>query len=92
MSNKIKILFSAVLFLTINIQPLQAGPAEKTLLREARRISISEGIKIVLRDSRLIKIALSDNEISFQDSLVSRSALLPHLNAFCISAMLLRTL
>ena len=82
MSNKIKILFSAVLFLTINIQPLQAGPAEKTLLREARRISISEGIKIVLRDSRLIKIALSDNEISFQDSLVSRSALLPHLNAF----------
>jgi outer membrane protein TolC/DNA-binding XRE family transcriptional regulator len=46
---------------------------------EGKVITISEGIKIVLADSRLIKIAFFDNEMSYQDSLMSRSALLPHL-------------
>lgn len=47
----------------------------------ARLITISQGIQMVLKDSRLIKIALPDNEMAYQDSLIARSALLPQLNA-----------
>jgi len=47
----------------------------------ARLVTISQGIKMVLKDSRLIKIALPDNEMAYQDSLIARSALLPQLNA-----------
>ncbi|MDD5477698.1 MAG: TolC family protein [Candidatus Omnitrophica bacterium] len=46
-----------------------------------RLITISQGIRMVLKDSRLIKIALPDNEMAYQDSLIARSALLPQLNA-----------
>lgn len=44
-------------------------------------ITISQGIQMVLKDSRLIKIALPDNDMAYQDSLIARSALLPQLNA-----------
>ena len=37
---------------------------------------------MVLKNSRMIKVALPDNAISFQDSLLARSALLPQLNAY----------
>ncbi len=47
----------------------------------ARFITISQGIRMVLKDSRLIKIALPDNDMAYQDSLIARSALLPQLNA-----------
>jgi len=46
-----------------------------------RLITLSQGIQMVLKDSRLIKIALPDNEMAYQDSLIARSALLPQLNA-----------
>jgi outer membrane protein TolC len=46
-----------------------------------RVISISEGIRMVLKDNRLIKIALPSNDMAYQDSLLARSALLPQLNA-----------
>ena len=48
---------------------------------QARLITISGGIQIVLKDNRLIRIALPDNEMAYQDSLIARSALLPQLNA-----------
>jgi outer membrane protein TolC len=46
-----------------------------------RLITISQGIKVVLKDNRLIKISLPTNEMVYQDSLMARSALLPQLNA-----------
>ena len=49
---------------------------------EYRLITITQGIDLVLKNSRMIKIALPDNAISFQDSLLARSALLPQLNAY----------
>src|SRR5512135_1197169 len=47
---------------------------------QARLITLSDGIRRVLEDSRLVKIALLDEEMAFQDSLIARSALLPQLN------------
>jgi outer membrane protein len=49
---------------------------------ESRLITISQGIGLVLKNSHLIKVALPDNTMSFQDSLLARSALLPQLNAY----------
>ena len=48
---------------------------------EDKLITIPQGIGMVLKDNRLIKIALPDNEMALQNSLIARSALLPHLNA-----------
>ena len=49
--------------------------------QESKSITISEGIKMVLKDNRLVKAALFDEDIAFEDSLLSRSALLPNLSA-----------
>ncbi len=49
---------------------------------ENRLIRLTQGIDLVLKNSRMIKIALPDNTISFQDSLLARSVLLPQLNAY----------
>ena len=46
---------------------------------QGRLVTLSGGIQIVLKDNRLIKIALPDNEMAYQDSLMARSALLPRL-------------
>jgi outer membrane protein TolC len=47
----------------------------------AKLITLSQGIQMVLKDSRLIKIALPDNDMAYEDSLIARSALLPQFNA-----------
>lgn len=44
-------------------------------------ISITQGIARVLKDSRLIKISLPDKDMAFEDTLIARSALFPHLSA-----------
>ncbi|MDD5594922.1 MAG: TolC family protein [Candidatus Omnitrophica bacterium] len=49
---------------------------------ESRLITISQGIDLLLKNSRLIKVALPDNDIAFQDSLLARSSLLPQLSGF----------
>ena len=66
------------LLLFVCLQYASAGeqPTEKH-----KTITLSEGIEMVLKDSRLIKTALPDKELALQNSLISRSALLPHLNA-----------
>ena len=46
----------------------------------SRTITISDGISMVLRDSRLVKIEISDKDMSFEDTLIALSPLLPHLN------------
>jgi len=49
---------------------------------EGRLITISQGIDLVLKNSRLIKVVFPDNDMAFQDSLLARSALLPQLSAY----------
>jgi outer membrane protein len=48
---------------------------------EGKLITIPNGINIVLKDSRLLKISLFDEDIASQDALLARSALLPQINA-----------
>ena len=57
------------------------APVRADVRSQERVITLREGIKMVLEDSWLIKIALSDKDMAFQDSMIARSALLPHLNA-----------
>lgn len=47
---------------------------------EGRLITIPQGIAMVLKDSRLIKISLFDKDIALNDSLLARSALLPQVS------------
>ncbi len=69
-----------IIFIILSIYPFQRANAGE----ETRPITISQGIEKVLKDNRLIKVTLPNNEIGYQDSLISRSALLPH---FDISAV-----
>ncbi|MFA6320341.1 MAG: TolC family protein [Candidatus Omnitrophota bacterium] len=46
-----------------------------------RLLTIPEGISIVLKDSRLIKIETFGKDMSFDDTLIALSPLLPHLSA-----------
>jgi outer membrane protein len=48
---------------------------------DARLITLSEGITMVLRDSRIIKIAFADKDAAYEESLLARSALLPKVDA-----------
>lgn len=61
------------------------GPAYFTKMlfaasEENRIITISDGISMVLRDSRLVKIEISNKDMSFEDTIIALSPLLPHLN------------
>lgn len=47
----------------------------------ARLITIREGIGLVLKDSRLIKIETAGKDMSFDDTIMALSPLLPHLGA-----------
>jgi len=47
---------------------------------EARLITLAQGIEIVLKDNRLIRVAFPTDNMAYQEALVSRSALLPNLN------------
>ncbi len=49
--------------------------------KPGRLLTIPEGISIVLRDSRLIKIETAGKDMSFDDTLLALSPLLPHLSA-----------
>jgi outer membrane protein TolC len=48
--------------------------------KNGKLITIPEGIARVLKDNRLIKITLFDNDMAYQDSLAARSVLLPQFN------------
>ena len=45
-----------------------------------RLITLSNGIFLVLRDSRLVKIEISDKDMSFENTVIALSPLLPHLS------------
>jgi len=55
---------------------LSGAFAEET----ARAITIRQGIEMTLKNNHMIKVALPGNEMSYQDTLIARSALLPQLN------------
>ena len=48
-------------------------------VKDNRVLTISEGISKVLKDSRLIKIEISDKDMSFEDTVIALSPLLPHI-------------
>ncbi len=70
-----RILIAIILFLMAVVST--AAPEEKT----GRVLTLRDGISIVQKDSRLIKISSYDDEMAFQSSMMARSALLPQLNA-----------
>jgi outer membrane protein len=72
----------AVTAVTLFSLPEAFADDSKPKSGEIRIITISQGIDIILKNSRRIKVAIPENEISFQDSLLARSALLPQLNAY----------
>lgn len=61
-------------------QQSQKHQNEGSAQDKERAITISEGIAMVLKDNRLIKESLFDKDMAVADSLLARSALLPHLN------------
>jgi outer membrane protein len=79
--------FTLITFVFFVASWLQHSYAEEALTNaeeaSSRVITIPQGIAIVLKDSRLLKITLPDNEMAYYDSLIARSALLPH---FSLSA------
>lgn len=75
---------SLFLSLCMIMLPCYAGSAEGlTGLdgRPARLLTISEGITLVLKDSRLVKIETAGKNMSFEDTMLALSPLLPHLSA-----------
>lgn len=58
----------------------QMPPKTASATGEARRITIPQGIAMIVKDNRIIKIAHAQSNMSFEDSLMARSALLPQIN------------
>ena len=75
----ILMLSAVVLFFSSHTYAAEPIGAQK---EQYRLITLTQGIDLVLKNSRMIKVALPDNAMSFQDSLLARSALLPQLNAY----------
>ncbi|MGA2775822.1 MAG: TolC family protein [Candidatus Omnitrophota bacterium] len=73
------VLIATILLFSSYIYASESSGGQK---EESWLITISQGINLVLKNSRIIKVALPDNTMSFQDSLLARSALLPQLNAY----------
>ena len=82
MSKKILLPVILILFVAGNLLKAAFADVPKSGSDESRLITIAQGIEMVLKNNRMIKAALPDNDISFQDSLLARSALLPQLNAY----------
>ncbi len=75
----ILVLITAAMFFSPCVYASEPVNGQK---EEYRLITINQGIDLVLKNSRMIKVVLPDNAMSFQDSLLARSALLPQLNAY----------
>ncbi|MDD5422375.1 MAG: TolC family protein [Candidatus Omnitrophica bacterium] len=64
--------------------PFRAECAElsnNTADKCGKLLTIPEGVSIVLRDNRLLKIEIAGKDMSFDDTLIALSPLLPHLSA-----------
>lgn len=62
-----------IIFLVIPFNPLYA--ANKNI------ITLSEGLRIATENNRLIKIALTEKDITYEDTIIARSKLFPNVNA-----------
>lgn len=85
MFRKNKTFFNALFFMAAAMffgLPVYAADSVSAQQEEYQLITISEGIDLVLKNSHMIKVALPNDAMSFQDSLLARSALLPQLNAY----------
>lgn len=71
-----------IVFAFLSGESARAEEAFAAVPQEGRLITITRGIEIVLKDNRLIKVALPGNEMAYQDSLISLSSLLPQLSAY----------
>ena len=77
MNRTIQLLLAVIL--SVSLSPVHAEEAQTS--PQPRLITICDGIAMVLKDSRLVKIALADQDAALEDTFLARSALLPHLNA-----------
>ncbi|HPS19803.1 MAG TPA: TolC family protein [Candidatus Omnitrophota bacterium] len=78
----ITIVLSVVCVFTGNVpNAISAENPGKISCGENRLITMSDGINRVLKDGRLIKIEMSDEDMSFADTIVALSPLLPHVRA-----------
>jgi outer membrane protein len=83
--NPYSILLAIIFLLGTGVPHSSAGEIPAFLVSEGskpqpRLITIAEGIKMVLKDSRILKIALADKDMAVDDSFLARSALLPQIN------------
>mgnify|MGYP000928658134 CR=1 FL=1 len=74
------ILAALTLFCACSVGSAEEPPIDT--LEQPRLITLSDGIKSVLNDNRLIRIALSESAMGYQDTLLARSALLPQVSVF----------
>lgn len=77
-----KILPAIVLLISIFKYGYAHDPAK------GRLITIPEGINIVLKDNRLVKVSLLDKDIASANYLISRSALLPRVSGSVVQSYL----
>ncbi|MBF0216398.1 MAG: TolC family protein [Candidatus Omnitrophica bacterium] len=67
--------FAVSVFLLFSFSAISFAEGQKT------SITIDEGISRVLKDSRLLKIEIAGADMSFEDTLLALSKLLPHISA-----------
>ncbi|QAT16542.1 alkaline protease secretion protein AprF [Candidatus Velamenicoccus archaeovorus] len=75
------LVFAGAFFAADMALAADAAPQPQPPQKEVQVLTISQGIAMVLHDSRLIRVALPGKDMAFQDSMMARSALLPHFQA-----------
>ncbi len=74
------VIIAAGVFLALLACSGRPAYGQETTRSEGRLLTIQEGIAIVQKDSRLVRISAYDDEMAFQNSLMARSVMLPQLN------------
>ena len=80
MFRKITSCIMAFLIIGLPYNTCSAEISTSSIEKGARLLTIPEGISIVLKDSRLVKIETADKDMSFDDTLLALSPLLPHIS------------
>lgn len=80
MFKKITPCIMAFLIIGLSCVAYSAEISPSTIEKGGRLLTIPEGISIVLKDSRLVKIETADKDMSFEDTLLALSPLLPHIS------------
>ncbi len=75
------VIFSAVLGCLLMSCPASAETPPDTLKEEPASITLQDGLRIVTSESHLVRIARQDEEIAYEDSMISKAKLYPTLTA-----------